>query len=57
MGKQILVAHGVITRIKDELGCSIFTVRCALRGFDSTDLQKEIRNVAITKFGGVYIKN
>ena len=54
MAKRIIVPFGVKKRIADASGQSIYDIRMALTGDDSTPERKAIRKMAI-KFGGAYV--
>lgn len=52
---KIIVEYGCVTQLAKICGCTIQSVRLALKGVVKSDLATKIRNEAI-KLGGVEIK-
>ena len=52
---EILVRYGDVTKLSKMCGCTIQSVRLALKGYVESDLATKIRKEAIS-LGGVEIK-
>lgn len=53
---KILIPHGKLKVIAEKVGCSTTYAKQCLRGAFDTDLAKEVRKTALTKFiGGVQV--
>ena len=50
--KRIITPYGTMTKMAKEIGCSVGTVKNALRGAFDSKLSDEIRALAIKKYGG-----
>lgn len=55
--KEILVPHGSIKKICDDMHVAHTTVRSALRGVTDTEYARSIRKRAIDFYGGVLLKS
>lgn len=53
---KIMVERGGVSRIAQELGVNRNTVAAALNGATRTERAREIRELAVLKYGGVEVE-